>query len=760
MLAFTAPLHAQYPGWQQEMDCTMDITMDVDVHQYSGVMDLTYINHSPDVLERIPFHLFFNAFQPGSMMDVRSRNIADPDPRVGDRIVQLPEEEWGWIRVREARVGKTDATFTTDGTIGWLDLPKALAPGKKVRLHLEWDAQVPRQIRRSGWMNKQGVEYSMTQWYPRLCEYDHHGWHTNPYIGREFHGVWGDYDVTIHMPAAYMIGGTGVLQNPEDCGHGYSDSATPTKGMIDWHFVAEDVIDFAWAADPDFVHKTLQMEDGPLLHFIHQADTSYGAWDELPAIAARAMQFYSDHVGTYPWPQYTVIEGGDGGMEYPMCTLVRGNRNLRSLVGVTAHEMAHAWFQGLLATNESLHEWMDEGFTSWIESEFLAEEFNESRDQPHYWAYGGYLNLVRDGGEEPLSTHADHYVTNRAYGTGAYSKGEVLMNQLAAVIGREARDAGIKRYFDEWAFKHPGPVDFKRVMERESGLGTRHLLPVHAQLHPPRGCGHHRCPHHGGQHLHRPRAHRQAAPPCRPAHHHRGRSGDGPPHPAGRDARAPPSGRRRGRSSRLALDAPDLHGGLGRVHTGQHLRNRRRRLDGGRRPEEQHRHVRIRAAAGVAWSRLGPLIATPTLCWSTDSTPRNQVARATALGMALMLALLGPIVIDLEQGLPLSLQSLLVCWLPLMFGWRAGVTGVLAYILAGCLGLPVFAGHRAGIDVIGRTDWRLPDGHARCRSRARHHGHFIPDGGHRPPALHPHRTGHADRPRRHPRARHSMATEI
>ena len=466
--AFTAL--GQYPGWQQEMDCTMDITMDVDVHQYAGVMDLTYINRSPDVLERIPFHLFFNAFQPGSMMDVRSRNIADPDPRVGDRIVHLPEEEWGWIRVNAARVGKTKASFTTEGTIGWLDLPKALAPGKKVKLHLEWDAQVPRQIRRSGWMNAQGVEYSMTQWYPRVCEYDHHGWHTNPYIGREFHGVWGDYDVTIHMPAAYMIGGTGVLQNPEDCGHGYSEGATPSKGMIDWHFVAEDVIDFAWAADPDFVHKTLQMEDGPLLHFIHQADTSYGAWEDLPAIAARAMQYYSDHVGTYPWPQYTVIEGGDGGMEYPMCTLVRGNRNLRSLVGVTAHEMAHAWFQGLLATNESLHEWMDEGFTSWIESEFLAEEFNESRDQPHYWAYGGYLNLVRDGGEEPLSTHADHYVTNRAYGTGAYSKGEVLLNQLAAVIGREARDTGIKRYFDEWAFSHPGPVDFKRVMERESGL--------------------------------------------------------------------------------------------------------------------------------------------------------------------------------------------------------------------------------------------------------------------------------------------------
>lgn len=470
ILATSVSLHAQYPGWQQEMKCTMDITMDVDVHQYAGAMELVYINHSPDALDRIPFHLFFNAFQPESMMDVRSRNIADPDRRVGDRIVNLPEEEWGWIRVTEARVGKTEAPFKTEGTIGWLSLPKPLASGKKVRIQLTWEAQVPRQVRRSGWMNAQGVEYSMTQWYPRVCEYDHHGWHTNPYIGREFHGVWSDFDVTIHMPAAYMIGGTGVLQNPEACGHGYGSGATPTEGMIDWHFTAENVIDFAWAADPDFVHKTFEVKGGPTLHFIHQNDTSYGAWDELPEIAGRAMSFYSEHVGTYPWPQYTVIEGGDGGMEYPMCTLVRGNRKLRSLVGVTAHEMAHAWFQGLLATNESLHEWMDEGFTSWIESEFMAQEFSESIDEPHYWAYGGYLNLVRDGGEEPLSTHADHYVTNRAYGTAAYSKGEVLLNQLGAIIGEETRNRGVRSYFDQWAFKHPGPIDFKRVMERESGL--------------------------------------------------------------------------------------------------------------------------------------------------------------------------------------------------------------------------------------------------------------------------------------------------
>ena len=151
----------------------MDITVDAPQHQYAGVMDLVYVNHSPDALERIPFHLFFNAFQPGSMMDVRSRNIADPDRRVGDRILNLPEYEWGWLKVHTARVGKTEAEFVTNGTIGWLTLPKSLAPGKKTRIHLEWDSQVPRQVRRSGWMNAKGVELSMTQWYHKACEYDH-----------------------------------------------------------------------------------------------------------------------------------------------------------------------------------------------------------------------------------------------------------------------------------------------------------------------------------------------------------------------------------------------------------------------------------------------------------------------------------------------------------------------------------------------------------------------------------------------------------
>ena len=156
-----------------------------------------------------------------------------------------------------------------------------------------------------------------------------------------------------------------------------------------------------------------------------------------------------------------------------MITLITGERSMRSLVGVTVHEMAHSWFQGMVATNESLHEWMDEGFTSWAESRCMARLFEDPLmpdENPHKWAYAGYINQHLSGNEEPLITHADHYKTNRAYGIGAYSKGEVFVEQLGAVVGESTRDDAMRTYFKDWSFKHPGPHDFKRVMERSSGL--------------------------------------------------------------------------------------------------------------------------------------------------------------------------------------------------------------------------------------------------------------------------------------------------
>lgn len=471
--------------WQQEVDYTMEIDVDTEKHQYSGKQKLVYTNNSPDVLDRVFYHLYFNAFQPGSMMDKRSRTIADPDGRVRDRIYNLNEDEFGYQRVRSLKQDGKDVQYTEEGTILVVELNKPIQPGQSTTLEMEWDAQVPLQIRRSGWNNAEGVEFSMSQWYPKLAEYDYMGWHPNPYIGREFHGVWGDFDVKITIDKDYVIGATGVLQNPNEIGHGYEESPSklkrPSGDKLTWHFVAEDVIDFFWGADPDFIHTTAQVPNGPTLHFFYQEtvdkeatpeqNAEYKAnWERLPELTVKGFQYAQEHFGKYPYPQFSIVQGGDGGMEYPMGTLITGGRSLGSLVGVTVHEFYHSWFQGVLATNESLYPWMDEGFTSFASAETMAHIFDRKIDNPYTGSYRGYFSIVRSGLEEPMTTHADHYNTNRAYSAASYSKGAVYLAQLSYILGDETFRKAMLRYFDEWKMKHPTPNDFLRVMEKESGM--------------------------------------------------------------------------------------------------------------------------------------------------------------------------------------------------------------------------------------------------------------------------------------------------
>lgn len=462
------------PYWQQEVDYQMWIDVNTEQHQYSGTQKLVYKNNSPDELNQVFYHLYFNAFQPGSMMDVRSRTIADPDPRVGDRISKLSKSEEGWIRVKELKMNGKVISFKEVGTILEVQLDKPIPAGGKVTFEMTWDAQVPLQIRRSGWNNKEGIELSMAQWYPKMCEYDHEGWHSNPYVGREFHGVWGDFDVSISIDEDFVLGATGELRNADQIGHGYGTERAkpqPTNGKLTWRWVAENVHDFVWAADPDYIHRVEKMENGPTFHFLYQDNPEFNDnWDVLPEYTMKAFAFMSENFGKYPYPVYSVIQGGDGGMEYPMATLITGHRNLRSLVSVTVHEAAHSWYHGVLATNESLYEWMDEGFTSFATSETMATLFVDPTREPHASSYQSYLGLARAGKDEALSTHADHYNTNRAYGTAAYSKGEVLLTQLGYIIGEKNRDQGLLNYFDEWKFKHPTPTTFKRVMEKQSGM--------------------------------------------------------------------------------------------------------------------------------------------------------------------------------------------------------------------------------------------------------------------------------------------------
>ncbi|MGB5942520.1 MAG: M1 family metallopeptidase [Leeuwenhoekiella sp.] len=462
--------------WQQHVDYTMEVDMNVEDYNYTGKQELVYTNNSPDTLNQVFYHLYFNAFQPGSEMDVRSLNIADPDRRVGDRISKLSPEEEGFLKVTGLTQDGQPLEYNTEGTVLEVALTNPLLPGESTTFKMDFNGQVPAQIRRSGRNNAEGVALSMTQWYPKLAEYDFQGWHADPYIAREFHGVWGDFDVKITIDKDYTIGGTGYLQNPIEVGHGYQEKGKKPgrakKGKYTWHFLAPQVHDFTWAADPEYIHDILTTEDGIDLHFFYKdKDSIKENWKKLQPKTAELMAYYQEHIGKYPYKQYSVIQGGDGGMEYGMCTLITGERSFGSLFGVTAHEMAHTWFQFLLATNEAKYEWMDEGFTSYISNE--AENIlgaGEPKENPHAGSYRSYFGLAKGGKEQPQTTYADRYEYNAAYGASAYSKGAVFLAQLGYVIGEENLDKTIKRYFDEWKFKHPVPNDVKRVAEKVSGM--------------------------------------------------------------------------------------------------------------------------------------------------------------------------------------------------------------------------------------------------------------------------------------------------
>lgn len=480
------------PGyWQQHADYKMDVAMDVKTYRYTGKQELVYTNNSPDTLRRVFYHLYNNAFQPGSEMDARLKTVSDPDSRMvksfkrgtetvtESRISTLKPNEIGYLRIANFKQDGAAAQNKVVGTILEVDLAKPLLPGKSTVFTLDFEGQVPLQVRRNGRESAEGVALSMTQWYPKMAEYDFEGWHADPYIGREFHGVWGDFDVKITIDKDYTIGGTGYLQNKNEIGKGYQDAGVEVKyprktKTLTWHFVAPMVHDFAWGADKEYIHDKIMGPNNVELHFFYKNNPKYAdLWKRLQPKTAELLEFFNENIGPYPYKQYSVIQGGDGGMEYAMCTLITGDRSFGSLVGVTAHEFAHSWFQHVLATNESKHEWMDEGFTSFISDlameTVLPNDKQEEQVHPFVDAYSGYYYMVSTGNEQPQTTHADRYDLNMVYGISAYSKGTIFLSQLSYVIGREKLMETIKRFYSDFKFTHPTPNDFKRTAEKVTG---------------------------------------------------------------------------------------------------------------------------------------------------------------------------------------------------------------------------------------------------------------------------------------------------
>ncbi len=518
---------AQPDRWQQRVKYTMNIDVDVNTNRFTGTQKLEYTNNSPDKLNKVFYHLYWNAFQPNSMMDTRSRELGkilindkpNWDARVKDRISKLNSDEIGYQKIKSLKMNGVPQPFKYHETILEVNLTKPILPKSKVVFEMEFEAQVPLQIRRSGRDNPSTlVRYTMTQWYPKLCEYDNEGWHPTPYVAREFYGVWGDYDVTINIDKNYVLGGSGNIANANQVGFGYENKSTITQqagSKNKWHFIAPNVHDFAWAADPEYQHLIRQIPNGPTIHVLYNSEASkyafdamsksakanynndfikYAAdwdrqWKEIADAAVIVFPFIKKTFGDYPYKQYSFIHGGDGGMEYPNCTMI-----VSPSMGTAIHEWMHSWYQMMLGTNESMYPWMDEGFTSYAEdlvTKFYLKksslqaykealknnpdnkelrEFADNVPEDHVDAYIGYFTLNKGGLVEPLTIHADHYNNNYTYGINSYSKGEVFLEQLGYIVGSDVRNKILLAYYRLWKFKHPNAADFMKVAEDVSGL--------------------------------------------------------------------------------------------------------------------------------------------------------------------------------------------------------------------------------------------------------------------------------------------------
>ena len=471
---FSLNLSAQY--WQQKVDYTMNVELDTETADYSGSQKLIYTNNSPESLSKVFYHLYFNAFQPGSDMAIRLKNGGDRNGRFKVDLDSLNEFQSGYLKVSSLKQNGKPVQIKESGTILEVTLNEPILSGGSTVLELDFKGHVPDLIRRAGKNSTEGVAYSMAQWYPKMSEYDVDGWNTDPYTGREFHGVWGDFDVKITLDKEYTVGGSGYLQNADKIGKGYSDrkKSKSKKGKITWHFIAPNVHDFTFAADKDYVHDIYPGPNNVDLHFFYKNNPEIiENWKKLQPLTAELMEYFNEKIGPYPYKQYSVIHGGDGGMEYAMCTLITGERKFGSLVGVTSHELAHSWFQHILATNETKHEWMDEGFTSYISTLAKNKVLKEESEFPLLRSYGGYLRLATSGVEEPQSANANRYHYNFAYESTAYNKGAVFLGQLGYIIGMDKLNETLKTYYNEYKFKHPVPNDIRRIAERLSEIQLR-----------------------------------------------------------------------------------------------------------------------------------------------------------------------------------------------------------------------------------------------------------------------------------------------
>lgn len=502
--------HAAY--WQQDVYYRIVASLDETQHRIDGEQWLTYWNNAPDTLHEVFFHLYQQAFVKGGHLEALNR---------ANWFKQQfgPYEAAGkGCLLQHIAVDGTPVVWEQDFSVVRLRLPRPLPPDDSVTFHITFQTYFDSgtQRRRMKKFSVNGyTHYDGVHWYPRICVYDARmGWDTDQHLGKEFYGNFGTYDVRLTFAANYVVGATGTLQNadavlPADLRRQLDLSNFARKPWNSkasevipydpqqrktWHFYAENVHDFAFTADPTYrIGETyvtvFDTYTGTARQVLCQAlaqEPHAAYWQDAAAFAAALIQLYSRDFGTYLWPKIIVADAADG-MEYPMVTLDGGRSP--SYYSLLAHEIAHMWFYGHVANNETYRAFMDEGFTQFLESWAMRRlfgdtlpgqvpnnkylrKFRQRHLQHHQRVYHPYLNEAIAGTDEPINQHSDGFNSALGHGGGyrlVYFKTAAMLYHLQYVLGDSLFLKTMKHYFNKWMLCHPYPEDFRLAVAELTG---------------------------------------------------------------------------------------------------------------------------------------------------------------------------------------------------------------------------------------------------------------------------------------------------
>ena len=481
--------------WQQWTDYKLEAELNPVSKRMAGKGTISYQNRSPDTLRTVYIQLLQNIFAPGAR-----HNTSVPWSIEGIGLERVAAQGTDL-----AAAGGEGPGYDVNGTIMRVRLPKPLLPGGTADFALQWKLRVPPDGAPRG--GQDGEVYFMNYWYPQMAVYDDvNGWQIDQYLGNgEFYMGYGNYDVSLTVPAGWLVTATGTLQNPQDVlterTRARLDSARSDSGIVHvvtdvdrepgrsttagkdgkltWRFRAQNVRDVSWAASSRYLWDATSAPvgdadgdgkpDTALIQSFYRPEQRVSHWDQSARYAQYSIEFYSKYLSPYPYPHMTAVDGPEscGGMEYPMMTCIGGQWDTLGLYEVITHEIGHMWFPMVVGSDEKRFAWMDEGLTQFDQSQSMDAFFkgfdDEARNRKNY------LDFAATYGEVELMHHGDRFPNYPSYGVAAYYKPATAMVALRGVLGREVFDKAFKEYGRRWRFRHPSPYDFFATFEDVSG---------------------------------------------------------------------------------------------------------------------------------------------------------------------------------------------------------------------------------------------------------------------------------------------------